>query len=61
MTDKDNQTLLLCERCKTALVGKWHMDSHGRLFEFVCIMCNVSIGEELYGKDSQQSSDDKHS
>ena len=44
MTDKDNQTLLICERCKIALQ------------KFVCPMCKV-----FYGKDSQQSSDDKHS
>ena len=43
--------LNVCERCKTALVGKWHIDKHGRLFEFVCIMCNVSLGETDQNKD----------
>lgn len=38
MTDKDNQTLLICERCKIALQ------------KFVCPMCKVFYGEK--GKQS---------
>ena len=44
MTEKDNQTLLLCERCRIALD------------KFVCPMCKVLYGKESKQTDYEEHS-----